>query len=128
MSATQLVPARISAGWLCSGVGEMVHGARRDPYGVTGTGGHPPAADPEPHPAREHGEGLLLPGMRMAGRHPAARGKHEFPVQDPAPGLRRGPADHVGQRGIGDRWLGERAEATGATVEGSLSFRNRIEG
>jgi predicted RNA-binding protein with PIN domain len=27
-----------------------------------------------------------------------------------------------------DRWLAERAEATGATVEGSLSFRNRIEG
>src|ERR1700722_5253390 len=25
-----------------------------------------------------------------------------------------------------DRWLAERAEATGATVEGSLSFRNRI--
>jgi predicted RNA-binding protein with PIN domain len=27
-----------------------------------------------------------------------------------------------------DRWLAERAEATGATVEGSLSFRNRIDG
>jgi predicted RNA-binding protein with PIN domain len=27
-----------------------------------------------------------------------------------------------------DRWLVERAEATGATVEGSLSFRNRIDG
>jgi len=26
-----------------------------------------------------------------------------------------------------DRWLSERAEATGATVEGSLSFRNRID-
>jgi predicted RNA-binding protein with PIN domain len=27
-----------------------------------------------------------------------------------------------------DRWLVERTEATGATVEGSLSFRNRIDG
>jgi predicted RNA-binding protein with PIN domain len=27
-----------------------------------------------------------------------------------------------------DRWLTERSEATGATVEGSLSFRNRIDG
>jgi len=32
-------------------------------------------------------------------------------------------------RGVtSDRWLSERTEALGATVEGSLSFRNRIEG
>jgi predicted RNA-binding protein with PIN domain len=58
-----------------------------------------------------------------------------------APRPRRDAADHEIVRRLradprpdqvrvvtSDRWLSERAEALGATVEGSLSFRNRIEG
>jgi predicted RNA-binding protein with PIN domain len=57
-----------------------------------------------------------------------------------APRPRRDAADHEIVRLLGadphpdqirvvtsDRWLAERAEATGATVEGSLTFRNRID-
>jgi predicted RNA-binding protein with PIN domain len=57
-----------------------------------------------------------------------------------APRPRRDAADHEIVRLLGadphpdqirvvtsDRWLVERAEATGATVEGSLTFRNRID-
>jgi len=58
-----------------------------------------------------------------------------------APRPRRDAADHEIVRRLradprpdqvrvvtSDRWLSERTEALGATVEGSLSFRNRIEG
>jgi hypothetical protein len=58
-----------------------------------------------------------------------------------APRPRRDAADHEIVRRLradprpdqvrvvtSDRWLSERTEALGATVEGSLSFRTRIEG
>ena len=68
-------------GRLASGIGEVVHRARRHPHDVAGARDHPPATDPEPHPPREHRKALLLLRMSVAARHPPAGGEHQFPLE-----------------------------------------------
>ena len=78
----------LSAGLVCTatragsaGVGEVMDRARRDPDHLALAREHPPAADPEPQLAREHGEGLLLRRMSVAVWHPPARGEHQLPLE-----------------------------------------------
>jgi hypothetical protein len=95
-------------GRLASGIGEVMHRARRHPHDVAGARDHPPATDPEPHPPREHREALLLPRMSVAARYPPAGGEHQFPLEHAVTGRGEDGDPLTAERVLDDMSRGER--------------------
>src|SRR5215472_2445494 len=94
-----------------AGVGEMVDGARRYQHALAWPRDDAAPADAEAHRPLQDGKGLLLLGVGVAARHPAAGREPELPVEHLPAGLRGTSQNHyllAAERVHDEVWLGHR--------------------